>query len=405
MRVVIAPDKFKGSLSAPEVIHHLQVGLRAAAQETGSPLDIVPVPVADGGEGTLDAAIAAGFDRRTATVTGPGATPVTAAFAVRGDEAIIEMAAASGLQLVPEAIRDPLGATSQGTGKLIGAALDAGSRHITLAIGGSASTDGGAGLLRGLGARLLDVDGADIGHGGGGLFDLDHIDLSGLDPRLTHTRIVLASDVDNPLLGSHGAAAVFGPQKEASPSDIALLERSLERYVDHLAMVIGPRALSAARRPGAGAAGGVGYTALAVLHASREPGFDTVAHFTGLRALLDGADLIITGEGSLDEQSLAGKTPIGVARVAATAGVPVIAVCGRTTLDQQTLHDLGIREVHPLTGLAPTPVESILRAAALLEQLGCTIGRRHCASPIDVASSNSCAGRSLTPQPCSHCPS
>lgn len=384
MRVVIAPDKFKGSLSAPEVIHHLQVGLRAAAQETGLPLAVVGVPVADGGEGTLDAAIAAGFDRRTATVTGPAGTPVTAAFAVRDDEAIIEMAAASGLQLVPEAARDPLGATSQGTGELISAALATGCRRIILAIGGSASTDGGADLLRGLGARLLDRDGADIEQGGGSLLELDCIDLSDLDPRLTHARIVLASDVDNPLLGSRGAAAVFGPQKGASPSDIASLEHALQRYVDRLAVAIGPRAVRAAHQPGAGAAGGVGYSALAVLHASREPGFDIVAQFTGLRALLDDAGLVITGEGSLDEQSLAGKTPIGVARIATTAGVPVIAVCGRTTLDQQALRDHGIYEVHTLINLAPTPAESIRRAPKLLEQIGQTIGRRHFAARTDA---------------------
>jgi len=380
MRVVIAPDKFKGSLSAPEVIHHLETGLRAAAAEARYPLEVVGVPVADGGEGTLDAAIAAGFDKRNAVVTGPTGQPVMAAFAVRGDEVVIEMAAASGLHLLPDGIPDPLGATSQGTGELIRAALDAGSRHITLAIGGSASTDGGAGLLRGLGVALLDADGKDIKPGGGGLIELDRVDLSGLDHRLAGTQLVLASDVDNPLLGPNGAAAVFGPQKGASRRDVSFLELSLARYVDRLQSAIGALALTAACHPGAGAAGGVGYAALAVLHATRRPGVEIVLEFTGLDALIAGSDLVITGEGSLDEQSFAGKTPIGVARAATRAGVPVIAVCGRTLLDADALRRVGIQKAYPLTDLALTVADSIKRAPELLEQVGRTIGLEHAPS-------------------------
>lgn len=374
MRVVIAPDKFKGSLWAPDVIRHLEIGLRAAASEAGYPIDVIGVPVADGGEGTLDAAVAAGFERRTAVVTGPTGQPVTAAFAVRGKEAVIEMAAASGLHLLPGGISDPLGATSEGTGELIRAALDAGSRHIILAIGGSATTDGGAGVLRGLGARFLAADGSDVGPGGGGLIALDRIDLSGLEVRLADTQIVLASDVDNPLLGPNGAATVFGPQKGATSFDISFLELALERYVHQLAAAIGPVAETAARGAGSGAAGGVGYAALAVLRAVRRPGVEIVLDFTRLVDWIVGADLVITGEGSLDEQSFAGKTPIGVARVAAHAGIPVIAVCGRTSLDNDALNYVGIQKAYSLTTLAASVPDAIARAPELLEQTGRIIG-------------------------------
>lgn len=369
MRVVIAPDKFKGSLSAPEVIRHLSAGLRAAGGEAGIPIEVIGVPVADGGEGTLDAAVAAGFERRSAVVTGPTGRPVEAEFAVRGADAVIEMAAASGLNLLPGGVPDPRGATSQGTGELIRAALDAGARHLTLAIGGSASTDGGAGMLRGLGAELLDSTGSPIANGGGALAELQTVDLSGVDSRLKDTSIVLASDVDNPLLGPNGAAAVFGPQKGASSFDIALLERALENFSTRVSEALGLDSADDARRPGSGAAGGVGYAALAVLGATRRAGVEIVLEFTGLLDVIPGADLVITGEGSLDEQSLAGKTPVGVARAAAAAGVPVVAVCGRTTLDPEALRPLGFERVYPLTAVAVDSEDAITRAGVLLEQI------------------------------------
>ena len=384
MRVVIAPDKFKGSLSAPEVARHLEAGLRAAAASLGYPIDVLSIPVADGGEGTVDAAVGAGFERRTVTVTGPTGRSIRAAFAVRGSEAVIEMAAASGLGVLPDGIPAPLGATSRGTGELIRAALDAGCRHIVLAIGGSASTDGGSGVLRGLGARFLDsrflhADGSEIPDGGGFLAGSDRIDLSALDARLKEASIVLASDVDNPLLGPHGAAAVFGPQKGATPADILHLEAGLTHFVAVLGETIGAHAEDSANKAGAGAAGGVGYAALAVLGATRRPGIDIVLEITELDKRLVGADLVITGEGSLDHQSLAGKTPVGVARAATRAGIPVIAVCGRTTLEPHEAHLAGLQRIYPLTELEPDPTVSITRAGWLLEQLGHQIGR-HLAS-------------------------
>ncbi|WP_457946700.1 glycerate kinase [Pseudarthrobacter sp. alpha12b] len=377
MRVVIAPDKFKGSLSAPEVCSHLEKGLQRGA---GGNLEVVRIPVADGGEGTLDAAVGSGFTRRTATVTGPTGQPVEADFAVRGHEAVIEMATASGLALVPRVQNgglpdsgDATTATSLGTGQLIRSALDAGCRRIVLGVGGSANTDGGAGLLQGLGARLLDSRNNELPPGGAALANLHSIDFTDFEPRLVDTRFVLASDVDNPLLGAQGAAAVFGPQKGAASQDVGMLDAALARFVEVLAREIGFRAVKAAEAPGAGAAGGVGYTAIAVLAATRRPGIDVVLEFTGLADRLGGADLVITGEGSLDEQSLLGKTPMGVARAAAAQGVPVVAVCGRTTLDADQAAAAGFEDIYALTALETDVNRCIAEAGPLLEQLGTQI--------------------------------
>ncbi len=366
MRIVIAPDKFKGSLSAPEVVAHLETGLRAV----DASLDIVGVPVADGGEGTLDAAIGSGFSRRTVRVAGPTGQPLDADFALRDDEAVIEMALASGLAVLPGGVKDGRGATSLGTGQLIRAALDAGARTIVLGVGGSANTDGGAGVIKGLGGRFLDASGTELPDGGAALATLDRIDLSGLDVRLERTRFILASDVDNPLLGSQGAPAVFGPQKGLSPEDVTELDATLAHFVEVLGREIGLQASTAAAAPGAGAAGGVGYAALAVLNAERRRGVDVVLDFTGLSEKLDGATLVITGEGSLDEQSLGGKTPMGVADAARAAGVPVVAVCGRTTLTDAQISTSGIQAVYSLTSIEEDVEKCITQAGPLVEKLG-----------------------------------
>ncbi|MEZ2390489.1 glycerate kinase [bacterium RCC_150] len=385
MRVVIAPDKFKGSLSAPEVADRLAAGLRNGftASQPGAGIEATLIPVADGGEGTLDAAVGSGFTRRSATVTGPTGQPVTAQFAVRGDEAVIEMAAASGLAVLPGFAEGTApnpdtakSATSLGTGELIRAALDLGCRHIILGVGGSANTDGGAGVLQGLGAVLLDADGQELPGGGAALARLDRIDLSNLDVRLEAAEFVLASDVDNPLLGRTGAPAIFGPQKGATPDDVASLEAALANFVQVLADEIGSGAKDAATAPGAGAAGGVGYIAIAALNATRRPGIDVVLEFTELERRLAGADLVITGEGSLDEQSLLGKTPMGVARAAARSGIPVIAVCGRSTLSPKELSESGFESVHALTDLEASIEKCIAEAGPLLEELGRHIGVR-----------------------------
>jgi len=364
MRIVIAPDKFKGSLDASGVARAVADGIRAVRPEAAIDL----VPVADGGEGTLDAALGAGFERRTTVVTGPTGEPVSADWGLRGDEAVIEMALASGLAVLPGGIRDAGGATSRGTGELIAAALDAGARRIVLGVGGSAGTDGGAGMLQALGLRLHDGAGAVLPGGGAALARLVAVDASALDPRLAEASITLASDVDNPLLGRYGAAAVFGPQKGATPGDVAELDAALAHYAALVVDAFGVP--GAADVPGAGAAGGVGFAAVAALGAERRSGIDVVLDFTGLRERLAGADLVVTGEGSIDEQSLGGKTPVGVAIAAAAASVPVVAVCGRTTLDDNRLRAAGFVRTYALAEREPDPEVSMRDAARLLRDIG-----------------------------------
>ncbi len=360
--VLIAPDKFKGTLSALEVAMHLEAGLHAA--QPG--LRTVTVPVADGGDGTVDAAVAAGFARITVPVTGPTGQLIKAAIAVRGPSAVIEVAVASGLASLPGGRPDPLGATSRGTGELVGAALDRGCTEVVLGVGGSACTDGGAGMLQALGARLRDATGDELAPGGAALATLDHVDLDGLDQRLRQVRIVLASDVDNPLLGPRGAARVYAPQKGASPADVAVLESALRRW----AAALGP---DAARLPGAGAAGGIGYAALTVLAAQRRPGIDVLLGLVGFADKLAGARLVVTGEGSLDEQTLHGKAPAGVAAVARSAGVPVVAVCGRQLLTDEALADAGILSAYALTGIEPDVARCMAEPGPLLQRLAATI--------------------------------
>ena len=379
MRVVIAPDKFKGSLEAPEVAEAIADGLAAALPTA----DVHCQPVADGGEGTVAAAIASGYEAVTVTVTGPVGEPVEATFAVHGPRAVIEMAAASGLLVLPrnrrgEPIKDALGATSVGTGELITAALDQGCTEIVLGVGGSANTDGGSGLLIGLGARLLDTDGQPVPPGGGGLAGLASVDLSGLDPRLAETSFVLAADVTNPLLGSRGAAYVFGPQKGASEADVATLDENLGIFRDRLGDALGPAAVQAADASGAGAAGGVGYAALAVLGAERRPGVQVVLELVDLADRLTGVDLVITGEGSLDAQSLGGKTPVGVAELARAHGVPtVIGVCGRSLLSDDEARKAGFDEVIALLDRQPDVARAMTEAGLLLNEIGGEIGRRY----------------------------
>lgn len=364
MRIVLAPDKFRGSLSAQQAAEHIAAGVAAALPDA----EITWVPVSDGGEGTLAVAQAAGFALLTVPVAGPTGEPVDSTIAVRGHTAVVELAAASGLSLLPGGRLAPLAATSLGTGQLMRAALAAGCTELILAVGGSACTDGGAGLLVGLGAQLLDCHGMPVLPGGAALQQLATADLSAMDPRLRGASIVLASDVDNPLLGAHGAAAVYGPQKGARSAEIAILERGLSQLVAVLTDSIGPEAAGAAQAPGAGAAGGVGYAAL-VLGATRRPGIDVMLELSGLRALLEAADVVITGEGSLDSQTLRGKAVAGIAGAAALAGVPVLALAGRVLLSPQQLQAAGISAAAALTDLEPDPVTCMQQAGPVLERL------------------------------------
>ncbi|MFJ9038257.1 glycerate kinase [Streptomyces sp. NPDC102406] len=365
--VLIAADKFKGSLTAVQVAQRVTAGLRRVAPD----IDIVSVPVADGGDGTVAAAVAAGFERREVRVTGPLGEPVTAAYALREGTAVVEMAEASGLQLLPEGVFAPLTATTYGSGEVIAAALDAGARTIVFGVGGSATTDGGAGMLAALGARFLDAAGAPVGPGGGALATLACADLSGLDARLADVEIVLASDVDNPLTGPKGAPAVYGPQKGATPEDVAALDAALAHYAKVLGESgsVGPKAREHAASPGAGAAGGVGYGALVGLGASFRPGIEVMLDVLGFAPALEGATLVITGEGSLDEQTLHGKAPAGVAAAARAAGIEVVAVCGRLALDPASLGRAGIRRAYALTDLEPDVARCIAEAGPILEDV------------------------------------
>jgi glycerate kinase len=363
-RVVVAPDKFKGSLSAPQVAAALSAGLRAVVPE----VEAIEVPVADGGDGTLDAAVAAGFTRVPVRVSGPTGEPVDTAYALRDGVAVVELADACGLNRLPGGRLAPLTASSAGLGQVLRAALDAGCSQIVLGIGGSASTDGGAGMLAELGVRLLDADGTPLTPGGGALERLDRIDLSGLHPALRRVDVLLASDVDNPLLGSTGAAAVYGPQKGASPEDVRLLERGLARLTAVLGEQL-PSAKDAAATPGAGAAGGVGFAALALLGAQPRPGIDLLLDLTGFHDRLPDAALVITGEGSLDAQTLHGKAPAGVAAAARAAGIPVVAVAGRSLLRTDDLQAAGIAAAYPLSDLEPDPARSMAAAGSLLERV------------------------------------
>ncbi|WP_416969993.1 glycerate kinase [Streptomyces sp. 4F14] len=369
-RVLVAADKFKGSLTAVEVAERVTAGLRRAVPG----VEVATLPVADGGDGTVAAALAAGFDRHEVRVAGPLGHEVTAAFALREDTAVVEMAEASGLQRLPRGVFAPLTASTYGSGELLRAALDAGARHIVFGVGGSATTDGGAGMLSALGARFVDADGVPVAPGGGGLADLARADLTGLDPRLADIDLVLASDVDNPLTGPTGAPTVYGPQKGASPDDVAALDAALTHFAKVLETAAGPKAADLALAPGAGAAGGIGYGAL-LLGARFRPGIEVMLDVLGFAPALARADLVITGEGSLDTQTLHGKAPAGVAAAARAAGKDVVAVCGRLALTPEALTGAGIRRAYPLTEVEPDIALCIAEAGPLLERVAERIGR------------------------------
>lgn len=366
-KIVVAPDKFKGSLTAVQAAQAIADGLR----RRGVDIDVVQLPVADGGDGTVAAALAAGYERRTATVQGPTGEPVEAAFAVRGEQAVLELAEASGLSRLPHGTLAPLTASTYGTGQLLLAALDAGCRSLILGVGGSASTDGGAGMVQALGARFLSAAGEEVGRGGAALLDLDRVDPTLLDPRLASTTVILACDVDNPLVGAQGAATVYGPQKGATSNDVELLDKALSHYAEVVHRDMG---LHLSHRAGAGAAGGTGAGAIAFLGAVSSSGIELMLEVVGFARAVEGADLVITGEGSLDAQSLSGKTPVGVARAAASAGVPVIALVGRLEVGPDELRAVGITSARALLELEPDDILAQRDAAVLLARLAEEVG-------------------------------
>jgi glycerate kinase len=363
MRVVIAPDKFKGSLAAPEAAEAMARGVASVDPKAA----IDRVPVADGGEGTVAALVAAtGGTLQRATVTGPLGGPVEATFGLLGDRrtTVIEMASASGLVLVPPEARDPWRATTRGTGELLLAAVATGARRVIVGIGGSATNDGGAGLAQALGYRLLDDEGRDLGSGGGPLGRLARIDASGRRADLRGIEIAVACDVTNPLCGAQGASAIYGPQKGATPAMVEDLDRNLAHFAAIVARDLG---VSIRDVPGAGAAGGLGGGLIAFARGRLRPGIELVIEAVGLEQRLRGADLCLTGEGAIDGQSAFGKATVGVARLARSLGIPSLAIVGSIGPGSREVLEEG---VDAYFSICPGPIrleEAMARAGELVE--------------------------------------
>ena len=381
MRVLVAPDSFKGTFTSVSVAQALAEGWAAAR-----PGDTIALtPMADGGEGTLDAVEASGgWERKVIAAKDPLMRTLTAAYLCSSERAVIEMASASGLSRVPEHERDAMAASTYGTGQILAAAMDEGCRDLVIGFGGSATTDGGAGLLEALGARLRDAAGNDLSPGGGPLGGLASVDLTDLPEVLSEVRLTVASDVTNPLLGEHGAAATYGPQKGASPEQVAELDRNLRRYADVLEGTIG-RPLR--YEPGTGAAGGAifGLLAIADRFASLEvrPGVDVVMELTGFEASVGEADLVLTGEGLVDGQTSYGKTAMGVAERAREAGARTICFCGGVTDEgAEFMHGLGVvtmpvteqpMSLEECAAAGTAPIARAAGRAASLVELGGTL--------------------------------
>ena len=371
VRVLLAPDKFKGTLSGAEVAASLAEGIRSRRPTA----DVVAVPVADGGDGSLAAFEAVGFERISLNATGATGQTVPTWYARRGEEAVVELAEVAGLARmgIPPARLAPLTATSRGLGELIAHALDGGCTRVLVGIGGSASTDGGLGLVQALGARVRDASGEEVGPGGAGAATAVMLDLTALHPALAAARIEVACDVDNPLTGPDGAAAVYGPQKGADPDQVRELDAALSHWADVVAAATG---LDHRADPGAGAAGGVGFAAVAILGATLRPGAQLMLDQLGFDDALAAADLVVTGEGSLDEQTLRGKAPAAVAAAGRAAGVPVVAVAGRCLLDAARLRAAGFDDVYTLLDEAATPQQAFDEAVALLGRIGARLADR-----------------------------
>ncbi|BBP65541.1 glycerate kinase [Pseudomonas sp. Cab53] len=371
MKIVIAPDSFKDSLSAQGVADAIAAGLA----QVWPAAQLIKCPMADGGEGTVASVLAAcnGQWRRN-RVRGPLGSAVEASWGWLPESrtAIIEMAEASGLQLVAPGQRDACSSSTYGTGELIRAALDEGAGRVILAIGGSATNDGGAGAMQALGVALLDEHGQVLAPGGLALKNLSRIDLSGLDPRLAQVDFEIAADVDNPLCGPQGASAIFGPQKGASAQQVRWLDAALGHFAEHCAQALHKDVRD---EPGSGAAGGLGFAAKAFLGARFRTGVEVVAQLVGLAAAVQGADLVITGEGRFDAQTLRGKTPFGVARIARQHGVPVLVIAGTLGEGYPALYEHGVDAAFALASGPMTLQEACADAARLLGERARDIAR------------------------------
>jgi len=375
MKLVIAPDSFKESLDAQQVAFAIERGFQSIFPE----IHTVCVPVADGGEGTTEALVAATAGVQISeSVRGPLGEPLNAIWGLLGEQpntaltAVVETAAASGLDKISSAQRDALRATTYGTGELILAALERGVRRIILGLGGSATNDGGMGLLSALGARFLDAKGEVLEAGGAALARLASIDLSQMDSRVAETEFLVACDVDNPLLGARGASAIFGPQKGATPEQVEQLDAALANLADISAKLLGRDCREVA---GAGAAGGLGYALVQFLNARMAPGIDLVLEAVRFDEQLQGADLVVTGEGRVDGQSLSGKTPVGVARWAKRHDLPVIALCGSIGAGAEGVHKVGIDALFTVVPGVCTLDDAMAEATANLERTAAQIAR------------------------------
>ncbi|MEQ6388467.1 glycerate kinase [Bacillaceae bacterium S4-13-58] len=371
MKIVIAPDSFKESMTALEAAHSIERGLKKALPNA----EYVKVPMADGGEGTVQSLVdATGGSLIYIEVTGPLGNKVDSFFGILGDgkTAVIEMAAASGLHQVPMNQRNPLITTTKGTGDLILAALDKGVEHIIIGIGGSATNDGGAGMAQALGVKLLDSEGNSVDYGGGELQRIEKIDLSELDPRVKDVKIEVACDVDNPLTGERGASAVFGPQKGATPEMVQTLDRNLKHYAAKIKEFVG---MDIEYVEGAGAAGGLGAGLMAFLSAELKRGVDIVIDAVQLEKQVQGATFVITGEGRIDRQTIYGKTPIGVAKVAKKFDIPVFGVAGLLGEESEVVYDYGIDALFSIVpGAIPLEV-AMEKAQEFTERQAENIGR------------------------------
>ncbi|MBC7870213.1 MAG: glycerate kinase [Chitinophagaceae bacterium] len=367
--VVIAPGAFKNSLSAQSASEAIARGLR----RSGLNAALVLLPIADGGNGTLDAFLAAGGQRIVLQLDDPLGRKVPSAYGLLpdGKTAVIEMALASGLELLTNEELDPLNASTYGTGQLMQTALERGARRFIVGMGGSATVDGGAGCVQALGVRLLDKNGDDLVRGGGALAYLHTIDTSLVDQRWHECEIVIATDVENPALGLEGAAAVFAPQKGASTADVVLLENALHHYFTIIEHQLGK---DVKRVSGGGAAGAFAAGLMAFLDGKIESGIDLLLVHNHFEDHLKDADLVITGEGQMDSQTIYGKGPIGVARLAKKYGVPTVAIVGGLNVDDEILHEAGITAVLPIVNKPMSLEEAIANAAELVEQAALRLG-------------------------------
>ncbi|MBZ0281885.1 MAG: glycerate kinase [Anaerolineae bacterium] len=369
MKIIIAPGAFKGSLSARKAAEAIARGLRRSRLEA----EVVLLPIADGGDGTLDAFLANDGRRIQELVLDPLERPVLSAYGMLpdGKTAVIEMALASGLAMLRPGELNPLVTTTYGTGTLLKGAIEAGAKRIIIGMGGSATVDGGAGAAQALGIRLLNAYGQDVPLGGGNLSAIHTLDTSGLDPRWREVEVIIASDVINPAVGQDGAAAVFGPQKGAGPHEVRVLEAGLRHFFTKVREQVGVDVLET---PGGGAAGALAGGLMAFLGGKIQSGADLVLDYNGFDEQLQNADLVITGEGQMDSQTVYGKGPIGAAQRAAKLGIPTVAIVGGLNVDDTVLHDAGIAAVLPIIPRPMSLNDAMQNAAELIEGTALRLG-------------------------------